>query len=40
MTIQLDEIIENLHQAVRKRTVLKREHRINTIEQVELCEFE
>ena len=40
MTIQLDEIIENLHKTVRKQTVLKREHRINTIEQVELCEFE
>ena len=40
MTIQLDEIIENLHKTVRKQTVLKREHRINTIEQVELCKCE
>lgn len=40
MTIRFDDIIENLYKTVQKRTVLKLEYCISTIEQVELCEFE
>ncbi len=40
MTIRFDDIIENLYKTVQKRTVLKLEYYISTIEQVELCEFE